>query len=85
MNHHPDAPRIKLTESTDARNGRLSDPRAKRTKENTAMNTETQSQQIAARMLHTAQHGAENARAEALCALALALCALALTIILFSF
>jgi hypothetical protein len=49
------------------------------------MNTETQSQQIAARMLHTAQHGAENARAEALCALALALCALALTIILFSF
>ena len=38
MNHHPDAPRIKLTESTDAKNGRLSDPRTKRTKEPHTMN-----------------------------------------------
>lgn len=34
MNQHPAAPRIRLTESTDARNGRLSDPR-KPTKANT--------------------------------------------------
>jgi hypothetical protein len=38
MNHHPDAPRIKLTESTDAKNGRLSDPRTKQTKEPHTMN-----------------------------------------------
>jgi hypothetical protein len=49
------------------------------------MNTETQSQQIAASMLQKAQREADNAHTEAVCALALALCALALTIILFSF
>jgi hypothetical protein len=59
--------------------------RQTQTKENTAMNTETQSQQIAARMLNKAQREADNAHTEAVCALALALCALALTIILFSF
>jgi hypothetical protein len=54
-------------------------------KEPHTMNTETQSQQIAARMLQKAQREADNAHTEAVCALALALCALALTIILFSF
>ena len=39
MNHHPDAPRIKLTESTDAKNGRLSDPRTKPAKKSTTMNS----------------------------------------------
>jgi hypothetical protein len=38
MSQYTDAPRIKLTESTDAKNGRLSDPRAEPTKEPHTMN-----------------------------------------------
>jgi hypothetical protein len=49
------------------------------------MQTETQSQKIAARMLNKAQREADNAQIDALCALSLALCVLAFTIILFSF
>ena len=39
MTAHPDAPRIKLTESTDAKNSRLADHRAKQTKDSTTMKT----------------------------------------------
>jgi hypothetical protein len=49
------------------------------------MNKQTRSQQIVADIVRKHQHGAADARMEALGAFALALCALVLTIVLFSF